>query len=65
MKSVDLIGIFTFFIIIGVLIGLSVWGIWEYGHDDTIKVHEPLTPEIQLIVKDNVVDTLYIYRNPN
>jgi hypothetical protein len=32
--------------------------------DDAIRSTTPITPEIELIVKDNVVDTVYVYRQP-
>lgn len=52
----------------GAFIVLMLWGAWELVDwlwiDDSIKVSKPIVPEIQLIIKDNVVDTLYIYRKP-
>lgn len=52
----------------GAFIVLMIWGAWELVDwlwiDDAIKVSKPIVPEIQLIIKDNVVDTLYIYRKP-
>ncbi len=36
-------------------------GLWI---DDAIKVSKPITPELEIVVKDNVVDTLYVYRKP-
>ena len=32
--------------------------------DDAIKVTEPIIPEIEIIVNDNVIDTIYVYREP-
>lgn len=44
------------------------WGGWELIDwlfiDDAIKTTQPITPEIEIIVNDNVVDTLYVYRKP-
>ena len=44
------------------------WGGWELIDwlfiDDAIKTTKPIIPEIELIVNDNIVDTLYIYRQP-
>ena len=61
-------GLISALIIFGVLIGAALWGAWELIDwlfiDDAIKVSKPITPEIELIVKDNVVDTLYVYRKP-
>ena len=45
-----------------------LWGGWEvidaFFIDDTIITSEIITPEIKIVVKDNVIDTLYIYRKP-
>jgi hypothetical protein len=42
------------------------WGGWELIDwlfiDDAIMSSEPITPEIKLIIEDNQVDTIYIYR---
>ena len=61
-------GLFSGLIIGGLIIGLAVWGCWELVDwliiDDAIKVSSPINPELQIIVKDNVIDTLYIYRKP-
>ena len=44
------------------------WGGWELIDwlfiDDAIKTTKPIIPEIELIVNDNIVDTLYVYRKP-
>jgi len=42
---------------IGIIVGTAIM-------PDTITVEEPLVPEIKLTVKDNVIDTLYIYKRP-
>jgi hypothetical protein len=64
----DLSGVFTTLMVLCVCIGLAVWGCWELIDwiwiDDAIKVTKPITPELEIIVKDNVVDTLYVYRKP-
>ena len=61
-------GVFTALVVGGLLIGLILWGAWELIDlifiDDAIKTTSPLVPEIELIVKDNKVDTLYVYRQP-
>ena len=63
---VSLNGIFETFIAIGVAIGLLVWGLfagynkWFVNHD--IKVSKPLIPTIELVIKNNKVDTLYVYK---
>lgn len=61
-------GLVSGLITIGILIVVVIWGGWELIDwlfiDDVIKVTEPLVPELEIIVKDNVVDTLYVYRKP-
>ncbi len=46
--------------------GLSIWGCWElidyFFIDEVIKSPVLIVPEIELIVKDNIIDTVYIYR---
>lgn len=68
MWKIDLSGIIPFFLICGILIGLACWGGYELVDwlfiDDAIKVTEPIKPEIEIIIKDNVIDTLYVYRKP-
>lgn len=32
--------------------------------DNAIRTREPIKPEIELIVEDNIVDTIYVYRKP-
>ena len=45
-----------------------LWGGWELIDwlfiDDAIRTSQPITPVIELTVKDNVVDTVYVYRKP-
>lgn len=52
----------------GAAIILALWGSWELVDwlfiDDSIKSSTPIIPEIQLIIKNNVVDTIYVYRKP-
>lgn len=54
------------FIAFGVVIALACWGAWELIDwlfiDHSIRVYTPIIPEIELVVKDNVVDTVYVYR---
>lgn len=54
------------FILFGFLIGLCMWGAWELVDwlfiDDAIRVSEPIVPEIELIIVNNQVDTVYVYR---
>lgn len=55
-------------IIACVLLGFMVWGIWELIDwlwiDEVIKSKTKIVPEIELVIKDNKVDTLYVYRKP-
>jgi hypothetical protein len=59
---------FTALVVEGLFIGLAVWGAWELIDwifiDDAIRTTSPMVPEIELIIKDNKVDTLYVYRKP-
>lgn len=64
MGSLD--GILETLIAFGVLIGLSVWGLFSlYSHylvNHDIKVKKPLVPTIELVIENNKVDTLYVYK---
>lgn len=55
-------------IFVGVFIGIVARGVWELIDwafiDDAIRVTKPLVPELELTVKDNVIDTIYVYRKP-
>jgi hypothetical protein len=68
MEASDLDGLFSALVIFGLIIGGVYWVGWELIDwlwiDDAIKVSKPITPEIEIIVRDNVVDTLYVYRKP-
>lgn len=59
-------GIGTGVFILCVLTLIIVWGGWELTDwlfiDETIESTTPITPEIKLIIDDNEVDTIYIYR---
>ena len=59
-------GLVAGLIFIGVMGVGILWGSWEMIDylfiDDAIVVTEPITPEIRITVEDNVIDTLYIYR---
>jgi hypothetical protein len=53
-------------IIIIVVLGIAVLGFGGYTvfKDDAIKSDHPIKPQIELVVKNNKVDTLYVYRKP-
>lgn len=64
-------GLFGGLISIGIAIGLAIWGlvalvgwIWNGSDDGAIRSTEPIKPEIELIIVDNQVDTMYVYRKP-
>lgn len=68
MGAPNLDGLVPGLIFIGILFCAMVWGLWELVDwlwiDDAIRVTEPLVPELELTVKDNVIDTIYVYRIP-
>lgn len=53
-------------VLFGVLLVGVIWGCLKLVDylwiDDAIKVTKPLKPELEIFVKDNIVDTLYVYR---
>jgi len=65
---VNLDGLITTLVGFGIFIALAIWGCWELIDwlfiDDAIRVEVPIIPEIELVVKGNVVDTIYVYRKP-
>lgn len=67
-KMGNLNGVIEALIVMCIFIGLACWGLWEIIDwlwiDDAIRSTTPITPEIELVVKDNIVDTIYVYRQP-
>lgn len=61
-------GFLTAVVIICLLCVLLFWGAYELGHwiliDDSIRVSEPIIPKLEIVVEDNVIDTVYVYRRP-
>lgn len=55
----------TAIIYLCILCVLVFWGGYELIDwlfiDDAIRVTAPIIPEIEIIVKDNVIDTIYVY----
>jgi hypothetical protein len=53
---------------LGAFVVLLIWGSWELIQliwlDDAIRSFTPIEPEIELVIKNNVVDTIYVYRQP-
>lgn len=54
------------FIFLGAFIIALIWGCWELIDwlwiDDAIRTTTPINPEIELVIKNHSVDTIYIYR---
>ena len=52
----------------GVFVILAIWGCWELIDwlwvDETIRSTQPIIPEIELVIENNIVDTIYVYRKP-
>lgn len=52
----------------GILVMFGIWGFWELIDwlfiEDVIKSKTLLVPEIRLVVKNNIVDTIYVYHKP-
>lgn len=65
---VNLDGIVETLIVFGIMIILAIWGSWELIDwlfiDDVIESTTLITPEIKLVIKNNMVDTVYVYRQP-
>jgi hypothetical protein len=61
-------GLVTAVIMLCILSVAVLWGGWELIDwlliDDTIESTTRITPEIKLVVKENVIDTIYVYREP-
>jgi hypothetical protein len=57
-------GLVSFLISVGIVFTFLFWSGWELIDylfiDDVIRVTEPLVPEIELVVNDNKVDTIYV-----
>ena len=51
-------------IIIVLVIGFIGTGCYYFFNDDAIKTNRPIKPQIELVIKNNKVDTLYVYRKP-
>jgi hypothetical protein len=66
MGPINLDGLVPGLITVGIVICLLVWGSWELIDwlliDDAIRVTKPIIPELELVVKNNVIDTVYVYR---
>ena len=57
MVDIDLTPFFVFLVIVGIIVGATVYWIMD---KDEIRVREKLTPyKIELTLEDNIIDTLY------
>lgn len=50
--------------IIVLFIGCVGFGMYAFFRDDSIKSEHPIKPQIELVIKDNEIDTLYVYKKP-
>lgn len=57
-------GMFEGVFILGALVVGLIWGAIEFFGDDSIRSDRPITPRLELVVEDNVVDTVYVYERP-
>lgn len=58
-------GMIAGLIAIGAALMLLLWGGYELiFQDDDIRSTNPITPTIELVIEDNRVDTVYVYRHP-
>lgn len=62
----DTTKIFNGMIILGIILGFFVGFIIAFNRyfEKPIKSEKPIVPKIELVVKDNVIDTIYVYRIP-
>ena len=62
----SLADIVAFIVIVGLGISAGTYLLAKIAasHSVAIESTTPIPPEIKLVVKDNVVDTLYVYRKP-
>ena len=51
-------------VILGIAVLLTGGVTWFFSSSDSIKSDRPIKPEIELVIKDNRVDTLYVYKKP-
>lgn len=68
MDKIKTNGVVPALITIGALIVIIIWGSWQLIDwvfiDDSIRVTKPIVPEMEIVVKDNVTDTIYVYQKP-
>lgn len=64
MGNINFGAAFIMLAIFGGLVVAGIFGIVEWLDDDSIRSNEPIIPEIELVLENNVVDTVYVYRQP-
>lgn len=62
----EAIGCLFYTAIIGVVLTIIFggWITWNFFGKDEIKSTTPIQPQIELVVEDNKVDTIYVYIEP-
>jgi len=55
-----------FLVLVGALLMFGINEAYDRltGQDGTIRVEQPIEPSIELIIRDNQVDTVYVYAKP-
>jgi hypothetical protein len=51
----------AFFGLVCVAVTLGAVGLHDWLKDDAIRSDSPIEPRIELVVRDNQVDTIYVY----
>ena len=57
--------IMLFIIVVVSLLCIISINVYDYFTEDEIKSEHLIEPQTELIIKDNKVDTIYIYKEPN
>lgn len=56
------------FFVLGTVLGLLVFGAYllfdKFFIEHSIKVDKKIRPKIELVIKNNSVDTVYVYTKP-
>ena len=56
-------GVMVYFLAVAIIMVGTAWGAAKFT-SRTIESATRIEPELKLIVKDNKVDTVYVYRRP-
>lgn len=64
MYNLDFTPVFIFLIVVGMAIVGLIWAIASFFTSDDIRSDKPIKPRIELVIKDNTVDTIYVYKRP-